>query len=134
MKEQELVEKAMHATGLSQEKLAAKLGKSGASLSLFRRGKGSMGDEVYVELAEMAGLDPMQVLIERHAAKAGPKSKAIWKKIGNHLHTAATVAGVAVVMAAGMAGIGEVKASSNQQVSGPTSSMMKPFNAVYYVK
>jgi hypothetical protein len=39
-----------------------------------------MSDETYTHLAELAGMDPAEVLIEKHARKAGPAAVAVWAR------------------------------------------------------
>ena len=76
----ELIKTTKARTGLSQAKIAKKIGISAPSLSELKNGKGELSDETYIKLAELAGVDPAEVLIEKHARKAGPAAAAVWEK------------------------------------------------------
>lgn len=60
--------------------LAKAVGVNHSSLSLLASGKGELSDETYIKLAELAGIDPAEILIEKHARKAGPKAAEVWAK------------------------------------------------------
>ncbi|MHB0887237.1 helix-turn-helix domain-containing protein [Acidithiobacillus sp.] len=60
--------------------LAKAVGVNHSSLSLLASGKGELSDETYIKLAELAGLDPAEILIEKHARKAGPAATKVWAK------------------------------------------------------
>ena len=126
MNEKELIEKAMESTGCSQNQLAKKLGLKQPSLSQMKNGKGTYSDEVYVALAELAGIDPVQVLIERHTAKAGPKAQKVWQRIGAGL---SAVAFGALILSGVGAGAFVSKADANQSVSAKNN-----LNAVYIMR
>ncbi|MEJ2630942.1 MAG: helix-turn-helix domain-containing protein [Acidihalobacter sp.] len=127
MNEKELIEKAMKSTGCSQNQLAKKLGLKQPSLSQMKNGKGTYSDEVYVALAELAGIDPVQVLIERHTAKAGPKAQKVWQRIGAGLSAAAF--GALILSGAG-AGFLPTKTDANQTIS--ASSLIT--KTIHYAK
>ncbi|MGC8591217.1 helix-turn-helix domain-containing protein, partial [Acidithiobacillus sp.] len=75
-----MIETIKATKGLSQARIAKEIGISGASLSELKNGKGEMSDETYTRLAELAGMDPAEVLIEKHARKAGPAAAAAWAR------------------------------------------------------
>ena len=81
MNARELVETARRIQQTSQAQLAKKLGISGASLSELAAGKKELSDETYIKLAKLAGVDPAEVLIEKHERKAGPEARAVWARI-----------------------------------------------------
>ncbi|MHB1531476.1 hypothetical protein, partial [Acidithiobacillus sp.] len=52
-----------------------------ASISQWNSGKVELSDETYIKLAELAGVDPAEVILEKHMRKAGPKAVAVWAKV-----------------------------------------------------
>ncbi|MHB1267545.1 MAG: helix-turn-helix domain-containing protein [Acidithiobacillus ferriphilus] len=76
----ELIETTKARTGLSQAKIAKEIGISAPSLSELKNGKGELSDETYIKLAELAGVDPAEVILEKHMRKAGPAAAAVWAK------------------------------------------------------
>ena len=93
----ELIEKAKARNGIkSLSGIAEAIGVNQSSLSLLKSGKSELSDDTYVKLAKLAGVDPVQVLIEKHARKAGPEAAPLWKQIQKHLPKSAAVAVIAV--------------------------------------
>lgn len=86
----ELIDKAAAVQGLSQAKLAKQVNITPASLSNLRTGKGELSDETYVKLAELAGIDPALVIIEKHERKAGTESRKVWEKLRRAIGTSGT--------------------------------------------
>ncbi len=86
MNNRELVDRARTRSGSkSLTELAEYVGVNQSSLSLLASGKGELSDETYIKLAELAGVDPAKVLIEKHARKAGPMAGPIWKQLAKSL-------------------------------------------------
>ena len=82
MENRELLQRAQERIGAkSQRDLAKALGMNNSSLSLLASGKGELSDETYIKLAKLAGVDPAEVLIEKHERKAGPEGRAVWARI-----------------------------------------------------
>ena len=100
MNTKELVDKAREHSGYkSLRELAEGVGVNHSSLSLLASGKGELSDETYIKLAELAGVDPAEVILEKHLRKAGPKGRAVWERIAKTLpRTAALLAGVAIIL------------------------------------
>ncbi|MHB1706118.1 MAG: helix-turn-helix domain-containing protein, partial [Acidithiobacillus sp.] len=46
--------------------LGKAVGVNHSSLSLLASGKGELSDETYIKLAELAGVDPAEVILEKH--------------------------------------------------------------------
>ncbi|WP_437556302.1 helix-turn-helix domain-containing protein [Acidithiobacillus sulfuriphilus] len=80
MTNQDLLEKAKQRTGMSQGAIAKALGIRQPSLSQWNGGNAELSDETYIKLAELAGLDPAEVILEKHMRKAGPAAAAVWAK------------------------------------------------------
>ena len=68
-----------------------------SSLSLLASGKGELSDETYIKLAKLAGVDPAEVLIEKHKRKAGPEARAVWARI-NAAVSKSAVLGLGVIL------------------------------------
>lgn len=97
MDNRNLVNRARENGGYSSlASLAKAVGVNHSSLSLLSSGKGELSDDTYVKLAKLAGVDPVQVLIEKHARKAGPEAAPLWKQIQKHLPKSAAIAVIAV--------------------------------------
>ena len=92
-----LIDDAAERQKLSQAKLAKSIGISAASLSNLRTGKGELSDETYIKLAKLAGVDPAEVLIEKHERKAGPEARAVWARI-NAAVSKSAVLGLSVIL------------------------------------
>ena len=76
-----LIDNAAERQKLSQAKLAKSIGISAASLSNLRTGKGELSDETYIKLAKLAGVDPAEIIIEKHMRKAGPEGQKVWASL-----------------------------------------------------
>ncbi len=97
MNAQDLLEAAKTHTGLSQNGLAEAIGIRQPTLSQWNAGKTELSDETYIKLAKLAGVDPAEVLIEKHERKAGPEARAVWARI-NAAVSKGAVLGLSVVL------------------------------------
>ena len=98
MENRELLQRAQERIGAkSQRDLAKALGMNNSSLSLLASGKGELSDETYIKLAKLAGVDPAEVLIEKHERKAGPEARAVWARI-NAAVSKSAVLGLSVIL------------------------------------
>ena len=98
MENRELLQRAQERIGAkSQRDLAKALGMNNSSLSLLASGKGELSDETYIKLAKLAGVDPAEVLIEKHERKAGPEARAVWARI-NAAVSKSAVLGLGVIL------------------------------------
>ena len=86
-----LIDDAAEKQELSQAKLAKAMGISAASLSNLRTGKGELSDETYIKLAKLAGVDPTEVIIEKHMRKAGPEGRKVWANLAKALPKSAAL-------------------------------------------
>ncbi len=86
-----LIDDAAERQKLSQAKLAKSIGISAASLSNLRTGKGELSDETYIKLAKLAGVDPTEVIIEKHMRKAGPEGQKVWATLARALPKSAAL-------------------------------------------
>ena len=91
MDAQELLEAAKTHTGLSQSGLAAALGLRQPTLSQWNAGKAELSDETYIKLAKLAGVDPTEVIIEKHMRKAGPEGRKVWAHLAKGLPKSAAL-------------------------------------------
>ena len=92
MDTKELVKKAqIHGGYRSLRDLAEQMGINHSSLSLLASGKGELSDETYIKLAKLAGVDPAEVLIEKHMRKAGPEGQKVWAHLAKALPKSATL-------------------------------------------
>ena len=97
MDAQELLEAAKTHTGLSQSGLAAALGLRQPTLSQWNAGKAELSDETYIKLAKLAGVDPTEVIIEKHMRKAGPEGQKIWAHLARTLPKSAALLTVILI-------------------------------------
>jgi transcriptional regulator with XRE-family HTH domain len=82
MDTKELIERAQKRNGIkNMTGIAEAIGINQSSLSLLKSGKSELSDETYIKLAKLAGVDPAEVLIEKHERKAGPEARAVWARI-----------------------------------------------------
>jgi DNA-binding XRE family transcriptional regulator len=91
MNAQELLEAAKTHTGLSQNGLAEAIGIRQPTLSQWNAGKTELSDETYIKLAELAGVNPTEVIIEKHMRKAGPEGRKIWANLAKALPKSAAL-------------------------------------------
>ncbi|WP_075322741.1 helix-turn-helix domain-containing protein [Acidithiobacillus albertensis] len=99
MENRELIEKAQeHSGAKSMTELAKKIGMNQSSLSLLASGKGELSDETYIKLAKLAGVDPAEVLIEKHERKAGPEARAVWARINAAVLSKSAVLGLGAIL------------------------------------
>ena len=74
----------------SDYRVAQLLGVKPQTISNWKSGRSTMGDEVGVKAAEMLGLDPAKVLIDLHIERVkGDATSHVWKDIGRRLEMAA---------------------------------------------
>ena len=98
MNTKELVQKARERGGYpSLASLAKAVDVNHSSLSLLASGKSELSDETYIKLAKLAGVDPAEVLIEKHERKAGPEARAVWARI-NAAVSKSAVLGLSVIL------------------------------------
>ncbi|MCE5359993.1 MAG: hypothetical protein JJ714_03185 [Acidithiobacillus sp.] len=90
--------------------LAKAVGVNHSSLSLLASGKGELSDETYVKLAELAGLDPAEVIIEKHARKAGAESRKVWERLRHALAKYGSVLVVCLIPASNLHNINALEA------------------------
>ncbi|MFA6183307.1 helix-turn-helix domain-containing protein [Acidithiobacillus sp.] len=86
-----LIDNAAERQKLSQAKLAKSIGISAASLSNLRTGKGELSDETYIKLAKLAGVNPAEIIIEKHMRKAGPEGQKVWASLAKALPKSAAL-------------------------------------------
>ncbi|MHB8116736.1 MAG: helix-turn-helix domain-containing protein [Acidithiobacillus ferrivorans] len=98
MDARELVEAAKNRLNTSQTRLAKDLGISGASLSELAAGKKELSDETYIKLAKLAGVDPTEVIIEKHMKKAGPEGRVVWANLAKALPKKSAMIGLSVIL------------------------------------
>ena len=98
MDTKQLIELAKNRNGIkSLTGIAEAIGINQSSLSLLKSGKSELSDETYIKLAKLAGVDPAEVLIEKHERKAGPEARAVWARI-NAAVSKGAVLGLSVVL------------------------------------
>lgn len=98
MNAKDLVQKARERGGYpSLASLAKAVDVNHSSLSLLTSGKSELSDETYIKLAKLAGVDPAEVLIEKHERKAGPEARAVWARI-NAAVSKSAVLGLGVIL------------------------------------
>ena len=98
MNGKDLVKKAREHGGYpSLTSLAKAVDVNHSSLSLLASGKSELSDETYIKLAKLAGVDPAEVLIEKHERKAGPEARAVWARI-NAAVSKSAVLGLSVIL------------------------------------
>ncbi|MFA6183396.1 MAG: helix-turn-helix transcriptional regulator [Acidithiobacillus sp.] len=91
MNAQELLEAAKTHTGLSQNGLAEAIGIRQPTLSQWNAGKTELSDETYIKLAKLAGVDPAEIIIEKHMRKAGPEGQKVWASLAKALPKSAAL-------------------------------------------
>ena len=98
MNTKELIRKARERGGYpSLASLAKAVDVNHSSLSLLASGKSELSDETYIKLAKLAGVDPAEVLIEKHERKAGPEARAVWARI-NAAVSKSAILGLGVIL------------------------------------
>ena len=92
MNTKELVQKARERGGYpSLASLAKAVDVNHSSLSLLASGKSELSDETYIKLAKLAGVDPTEVIIEKHMRKAGPEGRKVWAHLAKALPKSAAL-------------------------------------------
>ncbi|MBU2820151.1 helix-turn-helix transcriptional regulator, partial [Acidithiobacillus caldus] len=99
MEAKDLLRTAQEKTGLSQNKIAGMVGLRQATLSQWAAGKSELSDETYARLAELAGIDPALVIIEKHERKAGTEGRKVWERLRHALVKSGSVLIVVTVPA-----------------------------------
>jgi transcriptional regulator with XRE-family HTH domain len=98
MDNRELVQKARERGNFQNlASLAKAVGVNHSSLSLLASGKGELSDETYARLAELAGIDPALVIIEKHERKAGAEGRKVWERLRHALVKSGSVLAVAAM-------------------------------------
>ncbi len=122
MNTKELVQKARERGGYpSLASLAKAVDVNHSSLSLLASGKSELSDETYIKLAKLAGVDPAEVLIEKHERKAGPEARAVWARINKAVSKSA------------MLGLGVILLLPALKTHADASKLLVPLNK-YYAK
>jgi transcriptional regulator with XRE-family HTH domain len=92
MDTKQLIELAKTRNGIkSLTGIAEAIGINQSSLSLLKSGKSELSDETYIKLAKLAGVDPAEVLIEKHMRKAGPEGQKVWAHLAKALPKSAAL-------------------------------------------
>ncbi|MBU2807566.1 helix-turn-helix transcriptional regulator [Acidithiobacillus ferrooxidans F221] len=92
MNAKDLVQKARERGGYpSLASLAKAVDVNHSSLSLLASGKSELSDETYIKLAKLAGVDPTEVIIEKHMRKAGPEGQKVWANLAKALPKSAAL-------------------------------------------
>ncbi|MHB8199741.1 MAG: helix-turn-helix domain-containing protein [Acidithiobacillus sp.] len=100
MNTKDLVQKARERGGYqSLASLAKAVDVNHSSLSLLASGKSELSDETYIKLAKLAGVDPAEVLIEKHMRKAGPEGQKVWAHLAKSLPKSAALLIIFVLIA-----------------------------------
>ena len=94
---QQIIDTAAKRQSVSQATLAKMVGVKPSSLSNLRTGKGELSDDTYVRLAELAGIDPALVIIEKHERKAGVEGRKVWERLRHALAKSGSVLAVAAI-------------------------------------
>ena len=103
MENRELLQRAQERIGAkSQRDLAKALGMNNSSLSLLASGKGELSDETYIKLAKLAGVDPTEVIIEKHMRKAGPEGQKVWATLAKALPKSAGMMAITGIMSSAL--------------------------------
>ncbi len=121
MNAKELIKKVQSRHEWSQNQVAKELGITSAALSNLAQEKTDGSDETYIKLAKLAGVDPTEILIEKHMRKAGPEGQKIWAHLAKALPKSAALLVVVALI------------TPNIQTHADTSKNSKLSN-VYYVK
>ena len=86
MDTKQLIELAKNRNGIkSLTGIAEAIGINQSSLSLLKSGKSELSDETYIKLAKLAGVDPTEIIIEKHMRKAGPEGRKVWATLAKTL-------------------------------------------------
>lgn len=122
----DLLESAKRAQGIpSNYRLARVLGVTETTVANWKHARSTPDDAMALRLAEMAGLDPSDVLPAMYALRAtDPAIRATWRVIAERL--AATAAGVCMSVAI----TGGPDAHASAPAAGACST---PGQSVYYV-
>lgn len=105
---------------------AQALGLTRAQLSNYRQGKGALGDETAVKVADMLGMDAGYVMACMHAERASnPEIRVRWEGVAARLQRAG-LAAVVAVLAVFLVGVAPSPADAATPRIGEPS--------VYYVK
>ena len=99
MNARELIKQVQSKHEWSQNQVAKEIGITSAALSNLAQEKIDGSDETYIKLAELAGVDPTKVIIEKHMRKAGPEGRKVWATLAKALpKSAALLVVVALVV------------------------------------
>ena len=85
MNARELIKQVQSKHEWSQNQVAKEIGITSASLSNLAQEKIDGSDETYIKLAKLAGVDPTEVIIEKHMKKAGPEGRKVWATLAKAL-------------------------------------------------
>ncbi len=99
MDTKELIERAQKRNGIkNMTGIAEAIGINQSSLSLLKSGKSELSDETYIKLAKLAGVDPTEVIIEKHMKKAGPEGRVVWANLAKALPKKSAMIGLSVIL------------------------------------
>jgi transcriptional regulator with XRE-family HTH domain len=99
MNARELIKQAQRRHEWSQNQLAKEIGLTSASLSNLAQEKIDGSDETYIKLARLAGVDPAEIIIEKHMRKAGPEGQKVWASLAKALPKSAALLIIFVLIA-----------------------------------
>ena len=103
MNAKDLVKKARERGGYpSLASLAKAVDVNHSSLSLLASGKSELSDETYIKLAKLAGVNPTEVIIEKHMRKAGPEGREIWANLAKALPKSAGMMAITGIMSSAL--------------------------------
>ena len=91
MNARELIKQVQSKHEWSQNQVAKEIGITSAALSNLAQEKIDGSDETYIKLAKLAGVDPTEVIIEKHMRKAGPEGQKVWATLARALPKSAAL-------------------------------------------
>ena len=97
MNARELIKQVQNKHEWSQNQVAKEIGITSAALSNLAQEKIDGSDETYIKLAELAGVNPTEIIIEKHMRKAGPEGRKVWATIAKALPKSAMI-GLSVII------------------------------------
>jgi len=122
------IDTAKQRAGLtSDRKLDLALGHTGQSVSHWRTKRAWPTDEKMVKLAELAGVDPEEALLDLSVWRTEGEARAVYERLARRI--SGTAAGIAAALLAGSLYVTDVKA----EISPPPAAFEAPAN-VYYAQ
>lgn len=125
---QELIEAAKGAQGIpSNYRLARVLGVTELTVANWKHGRKAPDDGAALRLADMAGLDPAQVLAAVHAARAtDPTIAAAWASIAARLQQAGAAV-LTVILSVAVSWHPDAQARASVEDSAPAGVSVRDF-------